>query len=261
MFLATVFAILTVLWINGSSETPAEYSTIGLIPLTLASAVIVLVGLLDDRFSLRGRQKLAGQLIAVGIVIGRRTADRTGVYLGLDHRTGIAGACRSRSFGCSVPINALNLLDGADGFATCIGHRHRRGAGWDRLDSRRPQSALMAMALTGALLGFLAFNFPPSSIFLGDAGSMLIGLVVGVLTGRRSDEGSGRDCAGHARGAAADPDPRFLGRRGAAAGWETRSFPRPTVTICTMCCTGKASVPAGCCWWYRCCARLRRPER
>src|SRR5204863_5259620 len=42
-------------------------------------------------------------------------------------------------------------------------------------------TACVAMALAGAMLGFLRYNFPPASIFMGDCGSMLVGLVVGVL--------------------------------------------------------------------------------
>jgi UDP-GlcNAc:undecaprenyl-phosphate GlcNAc-1-phosphate transferase len=80
-----------------------------------------------------------------------------------------------------LAINALNLIDGADGMATTAGSVISAGLGMVALYNGSSLSAVIAFALAASLLGFLVFNRPPASIYLGDAGSMTIGLFVGVL--------------------------------------------------------------------------------
>ncbi len=151
-----------------------------LVPLACAALVILVVGLFDDVYHLRGRQKLAGQLIAVAILVGTGLriddVDVLGWHLDLEFL-----AIPFTVMWLLGAINSLNLLDGADGFATTVGLviSAALAAIWLKLGHQT--EAIVACSMTGALLGFLIFNFPPSSIFLGDAGSMLIGLVVGTL--------------------------------------------------------------------------------
>jgi UDP-GlcNAc:undecaprenyl-phosphate GlcNAc-1-phosphate transferase len=78
-------------------------------------------------------------------------------------------------------INSLNLLDGIDGLATTIGIILCAAITVMAVWFAQPAVAIVAAVFAGALVGFLRFNFPPASIYLGDAGSMLIGLVVGSL--------------------------------------------------------------------------------
>jgi UDP-GlcNAc:undecaprenyl-phosphate GlcNAc-1-phosphate transferase len=78
-------------------------------------------------------------------------------------------------------INSLNLLDGMDGLLASIGLILCLAMGTMAALGERWPAACVALALAGALLGFLRYNFPPATIFLGDSGSMLIGLVIGVL--------------------------------------------------------------------------------
>jgi UDP-GlcNAc:undecaprenyl-phosphate GlcNAc-1-phosphate transferase len=80
-----------------------------------------------------------------------------------------------------LAIIALNLIDGADGMATTAGGVISGGLGIIALYNGSSMSALIAFSLAASLVGFLAFNRPPASIYLGDAGSMTIGLFVGVL--------------------------------------------------------------------------------
>jgi UDP-GlcNAc:undecaprenyl-phosphate GlcNAc-1-phosphate transferase len=78
-------------------------------------------------------------------------------------------------------INSLNLLDGIDGLATTIGIILCATIAIIAVGFTQPAVAVVAAVFVGSLVGFLPYNFPPAKMFLGDAGSMLIGLVVGSL--------------------------------------------------------------------------------
>jgi UDP-GlcNAc:undecaprenyl-phosphate GlcNAc-1-phosphate transferase len=86
-------------------------------------------------------------------------------------------------------INSLNLLDGMDGFLSSVGFIICVGIAILAALGGHSMASWIALALAGAILGFLRYNFPPASVFLGDAGSMLIGLVIGVLAIRSSLKG------------------------------------------------------------------------
>jgi UDP-GlcNAc:undecaprenyl-phosphate GlcNAc-1-phosphate transferase len=86
-------------------------------------------------------------------------------------------------------INSLNLIDGMDGLLGSVGLILCGALAAMAVLNGRAAEACVAMAMAGALLGFLRYNLPPASVFLGDAGSMLIGLVVGTLAIRASLKG------------------------------------------------------------------------
>jgi UDP-GlcNAc:undecaprenyl-phosphate GlcNAc-1-phosphate transferase len=148
--------------------------------LLLAALAICALGVLDDCRCLRGRHKLLGQVFAVGIVIAFDVQIRAIHLFGTDIDLGIL----------SLPItflwllgavNSLNLLDGMDGLLGSVGVIVTVTMAAMAILGGHLGTACVAAALAGALLGFLCYNFPPASVFLGDAGSMLIGLVIGVL--------------------------------------------------------------------------------
>lgn len=148
--------------------------------LLLAGAWIVGLGLIDDRYGMRGRYKLLGQTVAALMVI----------VSGLEIEAFTLFGNRIELGPFSVPftlfwllgaINSLNLLDGIDGLATTIGIILCAAITVMAMWIDQASIAIVAAVFGGAMLGFLRFNFPPASIFLGDAGSMLIGLVVGSL--------------------------------------------------------------------------------
>jgi len=149
--------------------------------LAASACVIGVVGVVDDFRGLRGRHKLAGQLLAVGIAMacGVVVPDISlfGAPLQLDWWI----AYPLTAFWLLGAINSLNLIDGMDGLLASVGSIICASiAVMAFLNSQFP-AAIIAIALAGSLVGFLWYNFPPASIFLGDCGSMLIGLVVGVL--------------------------------------------------------------------------------
>jgi UDP-GlcNAc:undecaprenyl-phosphate GlcNAc-1-phosphate transferase len=161
---------------------------IPLLGLFIAVLVICSVGVLDDYGMLRGRHKLLGQLLAIGIVIGFGVSVQHIQLLQWDIDLGLL-ALPFTVFLLLGAVNSLNLLDGMDGLLSCVGLIILSAVGCMAVLGNHWPAALIAAALAGALLGFLRYNFPPASIFLGDCGSMLIGLVVGVLAIRSSLKG------------------------------------------------------------------------
>lgn len=153
-----------------------------------ASAVACLVGVLDDLGYLRGRHKLLGQLLAVAIVMSCGVVVRS---IGVFHTQIDLGllAVPFTVFFLLGAINSLNFLDGMDGMLTSVGLIISLGMAAMAIYSGQWITACFAMALAGALLAFLWYNFPPASIFLGDSGSMVIGLVTGVVAIQSSLKG------------------------------------------------------------------------
>lgn len=157
--------------------------------LLCGSVVIVAVGVYDDIRGLRGRQKLMGQLVATLSVVATSPQlwIRKVSILGWPIELGDFGSLLA-VFWLLGAINALNLLDGIDGLVAtlsivmCVAIAVMA----TEAGTPHPAIALIAVVLAGALLGFLRFNFPPASMYLGDAGSMLLGLLVGVLAIRSS---------------------------------------------------------------------------
>jgi UDP-GlcNAc:undecaprenyl-phosphate GlcNAc-1-phosphate transferase len=148
--------------------------------LLLAAMAICALGVLDDFQCLRGRHKLLGQVMAVGIVIGFGVQIRSIHLLGVDVELGML-AIPVTLLWLLGAINSLNLLDGMDGLLGSVGFIVTAAMAAMAVLGGQWAAAFVALALAGALLGFLCYNFPPASVFLGDAGSMLTGLVIGVL--------------------------------------------------------------------------------
>jgi UDP-GlcNAc:undecaprenyl-phosphate GlcNAc-1-phosphate transferase len=159
--------------------------------LLAAAAVIVLIGVLDDLKNLRARFKLLGQLFAVllaviggGYVISSVSLFRYELHFG-DFAIPIT------VLWFLAAVNAINLLDGMDGMLGSLGLVICASLGVMTL-ARGPEhgfGAVVAFAMAGGLVAFLWFNKPPASVYMGDAGSMLIGLVVAALSIRSSIKG------------------------------------------------------------------------
>lgn len=145
-----------------------------------AAVILAIVGLLDDRNGIRGRQKLIGQICAVTVIIASGMLIRNVQFMGWHMELGML-AIPFTYFWLLGAINALNLIDGVDGLASSVGIILSLAIAVVAVNNGQESCALLAVAIAGALTGFLLFNLPPASIFLGDTGSMLIGLVVGTL--------------------------------------------------------------------------------
>lgn len=146
----------------------------------LAATLICALGVFDDFGHLRGRFKLLGQGLIALLVVGMGVrVDRFHLF-GFPVELGWL-AIPFTVFWLLGAINSLNLLDGMDGFLSSIGIICTLGFASMACLNGSWTAACVALILAGALLGFLRYNFPPATIFLGDSGSMLIGLTIGML--------------------------------------------------------------------------------
>ncbi|MCA9189810.1 MAG: undecaprenyl/decaprenyl-phosphate alpha-N-acetylglucosaminyl 1-phosphate transferase [Planctomycetales bacterium] len=147
--------------------------------LVLAAGTIVAVGVADDRFGMRGRHKLLFQfLVAVLAVYSGLTIDNLD-FFGTDLHLGVFAGILTVMWILGA-INSFNLIDGVDGLASTVGLVISLALGTLSLMHGDVVDATVAFAVAGAILGFLPYNSAPASMYLGDAGSMLIGLVLGV---------------------------------------------------------------------------------
>jgi len=181
VFISTSLTLFVASLIFPEIAEPLLQNYLRILSLFAAAVVIVFVGLVDDAINLRARYKLLGQLVAVLILVygGGFIIDQVSL-LGEAIPLGYA-ALPVTIFWFLASINALNLLDGMDGLLGTIAIVIVGALAWMAFAVGNPFVGWVAVALVGALIGFLRFNIPPATIYLGDAGSMLIGLCVGAL--------------------------------------------------------------------------------
>ncbi|MEZ0581149.1 glycosyltransferase family 4 protein [Nocardioides sp. MH1] len=151
-----------------------------------AGALVCAVGVLDDIFDLDALTKFGGQVLAVGVLVYggiqfKYFYQPNGVSFSLDPTQGAI----LTSIVVIGTINAVNFIDGLDGLAAgVIGIGASAFFAFCYLMTivndvdRATTASLLSAALAGACLGFLVHNFHPARIFMGDSGSMLIGLVL-----------------------------------------------------------------------------------
>ncbi len=129
---------------------------------------------------LRGRHKIIGQLAAATLVNLSGVEVRHVHLFQFDIELGLLSAPFTIFFLLGA-INSLNLIDGMDGLLGTVALIVTAAFAILALLGDNYTAACVALALVGAILAFLRYNLPPASIYLGDCGSMLIGLIVGVL--------------------------------------------------------------------------------
>ena len=151
-----------------------------------AGAMICLLGVLDDLFELDALTKLGGQVLAAGFLVFHQVQYYNIPLPGRGQFSlvGSQGALLSVVVVVAT-VNAVNFVDGLDGLAAGvvgIGAVAFFVFAYQLADSNNEtlaiSAALLCAALGGACLGFLPHNFWPARIFMGDSGSMLIGLVL-----------------------------------------------------------------------------------
>lgn len=149
-----------------------------------AGAVLILVlGSVDDLRGVGPAGKLAWQTLAAVVAVqgGYGFHALTNPLSGGVLWLGPFGAVLTVGWIVAV-TNAFNLIDGLDGLAAGTGLIAAVTIFLVALAEERPDAAIMAVTLAGVLAGFLRFNFAPASIFLGDAGSLLLGYLLSVLS-------------------------------------------------------------------------------
>lgn len=175
IFAGTIFSII--LW------TPFAEDFGKLQYILCAFIIIFLIGAKDDIDPVAPSTKFLGQLFAAGILVFNAEIELTNMY-------GIFGiyelpqwfAWVLSVFTILVIINAFNLIDGINGLSASLGILITSLLGFWFFQVDHPEIAIVAFSLAGALVAFLKYNFTPAQIFMGDTGSLLVGLVCAVLT-------------------------------------------------------------------------------
>lgn len=157
--------------------------------VVIAGLVIVLVGVIDDRWGLDALTKFAGQVTAAGVLVLMGMSWYLLYVPFADIGTVVLDPLQSGLVTVLITvatINAINFVDGLDGLAAGLGLITALAILIFSLGLLRDQGgdvsyyapALIATTLAGACLGFLPHNFSPARIFMGDSGAMLIGLML-----------------------------------------------------------------------------------
>ncbi len=147
-----------------------------------AFIIIFLVGAKDDIVPISPAKKMLGQLAAAFLLVYKSNIRLTSLYgiFGVNDIPEFWSILLS-IFTIIVIINAFNLIDGINGLSGTVGIIIALTFGvWFYLIDRI-EFSVMAFAMIGALVAFLKFNYSPAKIFMGDTGSLLVGLVCAIL--------------------------------------------------------------------------------
>ena len=182
------------LYLGDVVQTPAGNAAFP-ISVILGAAVIMLTGLFDDIYGIQARVKIGGQLFAAAALatenVGMVLVQNTFELLHLGDMPGWAGYWLGTAVIAGLVVggcNAMNLIDGLDGLSSGIAAIATLGLclvlfflgaliDQPNAASNAAPSMVICLALIGALLGFLPYNYNPASIFMGDTGSLLLGFV------------------------------------------------------------------------------------
>ena len=150
---------------------PFTHQVLGLL---LAGSIVVVIGLLDDLGGLRPWTKLAGQVVAVTVLI------KAGIFIQLTFIPEPLAIALSVWWLLTI-TNAFNLIDIMDGLSAGTAATAAIVLGIVAEMNHGAAAATMLAAIAGACIGFLRYNFQPAKIFMGDTGSMFLGISLGAL--------------------------------------------------------------------------------
>lgn len=150
--------------------------------ILISSFIVIIVGVIDDINPVKANVKFVGQLIAASIIVfyGNiilKDISAFGIYIDF----GIFAIPLTIFFilGC---INCMNLIDGMDGLAAGISVIYFLTIGIIAVIQQKfGLDFVLTFVMLGSTLGFLVHNFYPASIFMGDSGSMFLGLIISVI--------------------------------------------------------------------------------
>lgn len=145
------------------------------------AALITLVGALDDRFDLAPPVKLLGQIAAatIPVVAGVKVGNITLPFAGAIDLGDAGGPITV--LGLVFVMNVVNFSDGIDGLAAGVCAISAVAFAIIAFDLQRGTAGTLAALTAGAAAGFLIYNFHPASVFMGDCGSNLLGLLLGCI--------------------------------------------------------------------------------
>lgn len=153
-----------------------------IVGILVGGTVIVIVGVLDDKYQLPAKVKLLGQIVAACVLIAfdiriEWVNNPFGGYYYLDL--------------LSIPLtifwvisftNVVNLIDGLDGLAAGVSAIASITVILVAVQMGYYHIAIMTAALAGGIIGFIRYNFNPATIFMGDTGSMFIGYMLAAIS-------------------------------------------------------------------------------
>ncbi|MFC1462252.1 glycosyltransferase family 4 protein [Verrucomicrobiota bacterium] len=184
VFVAFFVPLIVLLWFADRSkvawvlvEKPRE-----LVGIFVGSGLALVLGIIDDRFDLRARWKALWQVLTGSLmcVFGFGIVGITNPFGGVIMFGAFAYPITVLWF--VACMNAVNLADGMDGLAAGICLFVGLTLFFLSLQLGNVLGLLLMACLSGSVLGFLIFNFPPARIFLGDSGSMLLGFLIAALS-------------------------------------------------------------------------------
>ena len=171
-------AIFAGVAVAGALLVPASAEMRGILG---AAALVTVVGLLDDIYDLSPPLKLLGQIGAALICVlsGVTVQDFTFPFLGRVDLGELGGPLTL--IGLVAVMNVVNFSDGVDGLAAGVCAISAIGFSVIAFDLGEEAAGILAAIIAGAALGFLVHNFHPASVFMGDSGSNLLGLLLGAV--------------------------------------------------------------------------------
>ncbi len=151
-----------------------RFDSVELLGMLLAGSIILILGLIDDLGVLSPWVKLAGQVVAV------LTLMNASIYIKLEFLPSWLAIGLSFLWLLAI-TNAFNLIDVMDGLAAGVAASAACILFLVAAVNGRTMDAVLLAALCGSLVGFLRYNVEPAKIYMGDAGSMFVGLMLGAL--------------------------------------------------------------------------------
>lgn len=151
--------------------------------ISLGAALSFIIGLFDDLFGLKPARKFLFQVLIAGggILFGIKIGFLSGLGGGFIYLPGILTVLVTILWVTAL-MNAINLIDGLDGLASGITSIAAAAFLILALIQGQLAAALLSAAVLGSTLGFLPYNFHPAKIFLGDAGSLMLGYLLATIS-------------------------------------------------------------------------------
>lgn len=174
IFIGTVFSII--LWTPYGAAEKLQYILCGLL-------ILFIIGVRDDIIEMAARRKLVGQLLAAGILVFKSDVLITNFQGILNiYEINYWAAAALSIFVIIVIMNSFNLIDGINGLSggTTVLVTFFFGVWF--ASTAHVGLAIMAFATAGSAIAFLRYNFPKAEVFMGDSGSLVLGLIISVLT-------------------------------------------------------------------------------
>jgi UDP-N-acetylmuramyl pentapeptide phosphotransferase/UDP-N-acetylglucosamine-1-phosphate transferase len=176
LFLAVLILSVALPWLLATGRSGVS----GLFPLLASTGLFCLLGCWDDRWGLRPRYKLVGQIVAsLPFAIWGRSIGSIEV-LGILWDLGVWNVPLT-VFWLVACSNVINLMDGMDGLAGTISCIALLTLAALSVVIGRHEIAVVALLAAASVAGFLMHNWPPARIFMGDSGSLMLGFLIGAL--------------------------------------------------------------------------------